>query len=432
MPATLLLIDIALLALTAIGNPAPGGIGGVELGIGFLLGFAFLFSGVYGVRLGPLEVDREQKATLVVIGLYLLSFVLSFLVAMTTGVEFVPAFRSILPYTAFLPYALAGLLFSTSSAVTQTKRALVLAGLGHAVYLLWLYFVGTKDPLDVRAVLLSRTTFLDARTTLPLFFASAVLPLASIAAERSLWRRALLAFVVFISAAAGFSTQTRSQVLAMGAGMVFFAITFAFWRSRMRAEALVFAVRRLVIVLAVGVAISGTLIATVPRLRVLASTIVARQELSLDNGRVNDEWIPAINAVLRQGVPGILFGVGPGRSFVTLGGEERTYVHNLTIYSLLYNGVIGVFVILSFYLFIVIWLVRKAFVSRNVDYLAFAAMVVAMFFYVQLFAVHKLLSYNLMLAFAVQVALHRERERVPEPVRVAERNDLPAGAPLVA
>lgn len=151
-----------------------------------------------------------------------------------------------------------------------------------------------------------------------------------------------------------------------------------------------------------GGAVAVGILYLIPHTRSLLEALVLRSQTEADTGRIANEWIPALNAVIDDGLPGILGGIGAGQSFITAGGEERTYVHNVLLYGLVYFGAPGLALMLLAYAVILVGLWRRALASADRRYLALAAMVVALLVFAQFFAVHKLFSYNLMLMLVVQ------------------------------
>ena len=95
-----------------------------------------------------------------------------------------------------------------------------------------------------------------------------------------------------------------------------------------------------------------------------------------------------------------------------LSGEERTYIHNLSIYSLVYGGLFGLLACYGLYFTVFSALVKKAYHSENSAYFSFAALLASLFFYGQLFAVHKGLAFNIMLFLIIGLALSPPLKKV--------------------
>jgi hypothetical protein len=149
-------------------------------------------------------------------------------------------------------------------------------------------------------------------------------------------------------------------------------------------------------------AAAAAIVVTVPPLRALAGAVVLRATLEGDTGRMADEWSPVVESISDEGLGAAVHGVGAGRSFVTGAGQERTYIHNVVLYGLYYSGIPGAGLWLLAYGLLGLGLFKRGWSDEAPELLALASLVVALFVYGQFFAVHKLLSYNLLLMLAVQ------------------------------
>lgn len=117
----------------------------------------------------------------------------------------------------------------------------------------------------------------------------------------------------------------------------------------------------------------------------------------LGGSRLTDEWFPALTRFRSGTVLEQLFGIGAGLPFTTSTGEPRTYIHNYPIYVLLYQGVLGfvaylvLYAVLSWRALICFW--------KQADLVALAAFATLAAFHVNalFFAVHKLVSFNLVM-----------------------------------
>lgn len=398
----LILALAGMLGLTLIGEPAPTAVGVTELLL--VLGTVLLVVAALararllrGWRLGP-----SHRSILVVTAAYCLSVLAGMAIGLLGGAEPDAATRAAAPYLLFLPVAATGAWLGHRSTLPATLRAMVLVGVAHAIFLLVLFGTGVQDLLDLRAVFLGRTTLLDARTTIPLFLASAVLPLAWIGEGRAS-RRVGALILVALSVAGALSTQTRSQLLAMAMGMLTFLPFYGVWWAHRHGRSLARATRRMLAIGVVSALVMAGAVVTVPTLRVLAQAVTLRTAADQDNGRIANEWVPAMQQVSAS-ASSMTLGIGAGRSFITGEGEERTYVHNLGIYSLVYGGVSGVLITAIFYLVVAMALIRRFRHEGGLESAAMLALLVALATYAQFFAVHKLLSYNLLLALIAQAA----------------------------
>lgn len=407
-------VNLLLLTATGLAAPAPTEVGVWELVLAAGLGLTLLIAAT-GVLTGRARiVHREQLVALLVIPALGFPVVVSVIVGVLRGITFDAALRSALPYAAFLPVALLGLVVGRERRLSVVTGPLIVVGVAQAAYLLGLFLLRVPDPTDTRTVLLARITLLDPRTTLPLLFGAAIIPMAAVAAARRRLVRIFWAVPIAMAVGAALSTQTRSQVVALVAGAGTFAALHAVWRARQRGRSWLLGLLRGAVAGLLGAAVAIGVLYLIPHTRALLEALVLRSQTSADTGRIADEWIPALNTVLDDGLPGVFGGIGAGQSFITASGEERTYVHNVLLYGLVYFGAPGLALMLLAYVMILVGLWRRALAHADRRYLALAAMVVALLVYAQFFAVHKLFSYNLMLMLAVQ-ALVQPPGRPAEP-----------------
>jgi len=118
-------------------------------------------------------------------------------------------------------------------------------------------------------------------------------------------------------------------------------------------------------------------------------------EQTLGTGRFEDEWLPALSRVREGTLLEKMFGIGAGNAFVTSNGERRTYVHNYLIYLILYQGVFGVLTFLILVASLGLRSIRGWWRSGDTCSLAALGALAALYSNSMLFAVHKLLSFNL-------------------------------------
>jgi len=395
-------VNLTLLAATGLGAPAPVTVGPWEIVLAGALGFTVLLI-VTGVVVGRVRiVSREQLVPLLLLPAFGAPVVISIVMAVLRGIPTDLAARSAIPYLAFLPVALLGLLVGRERRPMVVTAPLLIAGLGQSAYLLGLFLLRVPDPTDTRTVWLARITLLDPRTTLPLLLAAALLPMAAFAASKGMLRRLLWALPIGLAGAAALSTQTRSQLVAVLAGVAAFAAIHAVWRAGRRGQPWYRGLARGAVAGLVALVAVVAILYAIPHTRALLQALFIRSATSVDTGRVANEWVPALDAVVGGGLPDLLAGMGSGQSFITAGGEEQTYVHNLVLYGLVYFGAPGLCLILLGYALLVAGLWRRGHRTGDRRYFALAALVIALFVYAQFFAVHKLFSYNLMLMLAAQ------------------------------
>ncbi len=395
-------VNLVLLGATGIGSPAPTAVGIWELILAAALGFT-IFLLVAGAFTGQVRVtSRAQIVPLVLVAALAFPVLISVIVGLLQGVPVDAATRSALPYAAFLPVALLGLLVGPAPRLGVITGPLLVAGGVHASYLFGLFLLRVPEPTNLRSVFLARITFLDARTTLPLVLGAAMLALGGLTRARGWVLRLVWAIPLALAIGGTVSTQTRSQLLALVAGAAAFGFFFATWRSHRSGERWFVSYARGLLWVVLGLAVTLAVLIAIPQTRALLQALVIRSQTSADTGRIGDEWVPAVNALLDRGIPGLLGGIGAGQSFITASGEERTYIHNLVLHALVYFGAPGLCLLLLAYAVLLAGLYRRGVRSGDVRYFALAALLVSLLVYAQFFAVHKLFSFNLMVMLAMQ------------------------------
>jgi O-antigen ligase len=204
------------------------------------------------------------------------------------------------------------------------------------------------------------------------------------------------------------ATQTRAQLLAIAVAILFFGLLFLIRRPTKTA-----------IATAVALCVLGAItVAIVPPLRNLAIVVVERQRELGDNARLEDEWLPALNLWERRGPLASVIGIGLGEPIRTFSGDEKTYIHNQAIYNVVYTGFLGLVMVYGVYFASLFVFLRRFWRDRTVYDLGAAACLLAIMVYALFFAVHKLLSFNLMLFTLVAMAM---RQSSPPAVSDEER-----------
>jgi O-antigen ligase len=410
MAGVVLAVNSVLVLASLVGNPAPQSVGPWEM---LLVGTVAATVGlllVTGVT-GLLAVRyRHQFVPLLLIPAFALPLLVSIVVGVAAGVPMGAALRATAPYVLFLPVLMLGLI-APRPAPGLTTIPLCIAGLLQSLYLLGLFLVAVPDSSNAERVWILRTTLIEPRTTLPFLLAAATLPLAWRDRVTTGWSRILGPASAGLAAAAALSTQTRSQVLAVLAGIASYFVLSVTLRLRRQGRPWVVVGSRVALGLLGGLVIMAALGVAIPQTRALMQAVAMRSQSELDTGRFRDEWEPAVDAVLERGLPGLTFGIGAGESFITAGGEERTYIHNLVLYSLVYFGTPGLGLMLLSYILLFLALVRRSYSEDDPRYLGLAAMLAGMFVFAQFFAVHKLFSYNIMLVLAAQTLAQPARKR---------------------
>ncbi len=126
---------------------------------------------------------------------------------------------------------------------------------------------------------------------------------------------------------------------------------------------------------------------------------------AVENGRIFDEWLPAINHYMTLSIFEKLLGAGNGTSFRTEKNEKRRYIHNIFIYSLVYFGFFGLLGILFIYGYTFISLLIRFRRTGQHAYLGLVGLLSGLLCYSQFFVCFKSLPYNLILATIFAFAL---------------------------
>lgn len=384
LPVSVTVYLTLILLLTLVGSPAPRRVGLAEVA---LLVTIAASCGVVLAYYSRLRITGGVFAWTVLYG-YVLSWVLSGMIGVLAGADGYSVVRAIAPYLIFFPLLLIGFIVGRREAALAVIVSAVFVGSLHAVYLVYL-FVSSGGATGVTYdVLYNRTTLLDARVVLPLYLCGGlgVLPGLYIKKLR------LCSFAILGVVVVGcLSTQTRAMVLSLLFGIVVYFLLESVRRRGAVAPIAVF--RGLCLLLVAGlfgiiVYYSSSYAAS------MVDALFYRMEMSGDNGRVVNEWIPALMAWVDGGPAAWLFGIGSGESFTTQSGVERSYIHNYLLYVLLYTGLIGVMVISLFYYWLLVSLWRWGIVDKSPVPNALISIVLSFLLYAQLFAVHKLFSFN--------------------------------------
>jgi hypothetical protein len=418
----LLIFPVLLLAFFA--NPAPVSIEIADIG---LLGLVLL-TGLTGFsQIKTYTFGKTESFLLFALVWYLVSLLLSGLSGLLHGIPVLNVLRSIGPYLGFFPLLFAGFLQHEHIRPRKIAIFMLMAGLLQSGYLVYLYAIHAGHSGNTMDVLRNRITLKDPRTTLPLILAIAVLPLVFYFGHtrqgRQQWLLEILAgCLMLLGLFSGVITLTRAIVLAMLMGWATFFLLFFHYCTFHQPHTLPHMTRKTLAgcVLFIMILLSFS---QVPAIHVMENGLLARfqnhhagNKTDYSDGRLYDEWAPALTTWKNSGPAGILLGIGSGNSFTVLSGEERTYIHNLCIYNLVYGGIFGLAGCMIMYLALFRTLLKRTIQTGQTVYLAWAALLASLFFYGQLFAVHKGLAFNAMLFVIVAIALAQpeQSQRMPE------------------
>lgn len=414
MKAVFFVVLFVSVSLTLLADPAPATL---EITDVLLLGMALVTAvlSLFAARRYPIGQTERQIISAVIF--YISYLLFSALMGFLQGVPVMGVFRSVGPYLGFVPLIAVGFLPEKTLNPRMIAIIFIMVGLMQVCYLSELYFSHGGHGTTL-SVLRNRITFKDQRTTLPLMLSVAILPLMFVSGrqlsgiKQTLMAAGVMALLM-VGLFAGVITLTRAIFLSIVAGwLAFFAASLWQRSCDRRFKASVF-FNRLFSAFAFA-ALVLMLVSFIPRIQLLESGLFARffnhaglGHVDYTNGRLYDEWIPALTTWINSGPLGWVLGVGAGNAFTVLSGEERTYIHNLSIYSLVFGGLYGFFATLFLYYILFKSLLVRAVQTQNSVYTGMFALLFSLYFYGQLFAVHKGLAFNEMLFLITGLTLIR-------------------------
>jgi len=391
-----LIIYVSLL-LTLVANPAPQGIGPFEIIVTLLMFTVLLFS-----LCSKLSIRKTNSVVLFLWLLYIISLGSSAGYGLVQGAHLYKVLGSTAPFLVFTPIILYAFSKPRTSIVTTLVNALIVVGIFQALFLIYLYFGRSISLQNVDSVLQYRTTYLDPRTTLPFLLASATLPLTKITLSNL--KSFLWIIAVFISFLAAFTTQTRSLILAVIFGILayfcFALLSYAINNIRFNKNTVIKAISAVFITFIIGLLVmiqSSTF-------QALTSAIVYRSVTAGDNGRIEEEWKPAIKQWSNGSNVNYLIGMGLGVPFENEVLGKQTFMHNVFLYNLVYGGAFGLIIVLIMYVFLVTILFSCG-LNEPLTW-SLLACILAMLLYAQFFAVFKSLGYNCMLCYLWAIAVN--------------------------
>lgn len=409
------IIIFSLMLTTLLANPAPISIELFDLVLIILPCLLVLVS----MRLTAYYfIDAIEFPLMISILLYFCYLSLSMLMGLIDNVPILNILRAVGPYINFLPLLIIGFIPARWIDLNAIIIVLIIIGCLQATYQLYLFYI-SSPALNTLSVLRARITLLDPRATLPIVLSASILPLAylfTVPSTPIVKKIMLISFnlmLVFIGLFGSIATLTRSIVLSIFVGWSAFFILYIQHLIQENKFFFVSLLKKLTFSSAVFFAIF-IVISFIPSIYFLEQGLLSRfihtaasgSSADYSNGRIFEEWLPALYHWTHSGILDIFFGIGAGHSFIIASGEERTYIHNLLIYDLVYGGIFGFLASISLYFFTFKTLLIRAKQSMQIIYLALAALLVSLFFYGQLFAVHKGFAFNAMLflitAFAMQ------------------------------
>lgn len=416
MPILIFLSLFLLVLASFLANPAPVTIELLDFVLIALPGLIAIFS----VALSQsYQLFRLEMNVVVAVILYLSYLLISALIGILHGIPLLNVARSIGPYLNFFPLLFIGFLPPRLLRLKTLSFILITIGLIQIGYLSYLYFGQASAIHNTTSVLIKRITILDQRTTVPFLLAVPILSLILLFKNKQSqgYRLTPLALsLMIIGLFAGIITLTRAIFLSILFGWTVFAVFYLIRQQQLQSFSVSTFLKKISFYLPFFLVVL-VLLSTIPQIQLLESGLLARfasapVNTDYSDGRIYDEWLPALTTWVHSDLLNIFFGIGAGNTFTVLSGEERTYIHNLSIYSLVYGGFFGLFASLWLYLTVFRTLLIRAHQGNNISYLAYAALLASLFFYGQLFAVHKSLTFNIMLFLIIGLALQSTDQEI--------------------
>lgn len=413
-----IIIDFTLLCIVLVSflaNPAPESI---ELADLILIALPCFLAVICLSATTSYEIYQTESNLLIAIMLYLSYLLGSMLLGLLHGVSLLNVLRSIGPYINFIPLLFMGLLPSRLINPWSIGLILIMIGTLQASYQIYLFLTHSNEAVNTIGILRSRITLIEPRTTLPIALAVAILPMAFLSTKNILVKL-MLSGLIILGIFASTATLTRSIMISILIGIITYIFLYIHKQIRSYSFSLLSLLRSISIYMTFFI-VSILLMSMIPKIYILEQGLFARfyhytsstASADYSNGRLYDEWLPALKTWLSSDILSLFFGIGAGNTFIVPTGEERTYIHNLSIYSLVYGGIYGLFACLWLYYTLFKTLIIRAYQSQQIIYLGFAALLLCIFSYGQFFAVHKGLAFNAMLFLMITIALCKPTKRV--------------------
>lgn len=455
-PLTIALWWLLLLVLsfTLFMPPAPTHIELPE--IIFSLGLLSLYGCVIAANIYVgFDLQAIRLPLFLLLFFYAAGYACSAMIGLSESIGFMQVIRSTAPYLMFLPIVL--LPRSLIPHKNRVLHLLIAIGLLQSLYIIGYFLYITLHTkylssigIEVNSpmgVLIYRVTLSEPRCTIPFLLASGILPLHLLFTEHRLRHYIYSLCCVLLSLLATVVTLTRGLFLAMTSGWIVFLCFLLYTYRKSLRDIFQFNKHKFIITVSTLALLTGILFT--PPVKYATHAMYARftnhnllaeylaehpellkrieeymrkarergetvQEGLLDNkfykdysnGRVQEEWLPALKTWYNSNLIHRIFGIGSGKPFYTLHGQPRTYIHNIFIYTLLYGGVFTLIVSLLFYAMIAWCYLWEAVTTQQMVNLSFLALFASISAYAQMFAVHKLLSFNAIFALLIMLVIY--------------------------
>jgi hypothetical protein len=410
----LIFLSVLLQCVLVLSAPAPAGFDSAVAFEGALL-LSILICGIWRSTWYPARDGFDRRTIWLysaLLGYLLLRAMFDALAEMSSASELIRHVASIIvPGVCFLPW----LFTSTRGSLSRLMIWSAVPGLLQIVVILWVQ-IFVASAADGAQAVIGRITLVDARTTqtgivflFGLFATYAVIP-----GSKSL--RLASAVGCAVALVVCMATLMRSMLLILGCQLVVAVLcSFLFygvWNS----------LRRLALPLALAALAAILALAVVPRFQASIEAFVERMGMTdLGEGRIEGEWDIALSqftSAADESLTTALFGFGPRFSFESSFGDTRSYLHNVELFWLIFYGLVGAAIGC-----VMLW-AGSIRVIRNCGSGSVASCYVAccwfgLIAYAQVFAVHKLVLYNVQLAILVVVASVSSSGVMPRKARVS-------------
>lgn len=395
----LIFLSVLLQCVLVLSSPAPAGFDSAVAFQGVLL-LSILICGLWSSTWYPASADFDRCTIwlyLVLLGYLLLRAMFDALAEMGSASEVIRHVASIIvPGICFLPW----LFTSSRGSLSRLMIWSAVPGLLQIIVILWVQ-TSVVPAADGAEAAIGRITLVDSRTTqtgIVLLFGAlvtyAVIP-------NSKYLRFASAVGCAVALVVCMATLMRSMLLILVCQLVVALLcSFLFygvWRG-LRRLALAFVLAAIAAILALAV---------VPRFQASIDAFVERMgAIDLGEGRIEGEWDIAVSqytSAADESLTTALFGFGPRFSFEASFGDTRSYLHNVELFWLIFYGLAGATIGCM-----MLW-AGSVRVIRNCGSGTLASCHVAccwfgLIAYAQVFAVHKLVLFNVQLAILIVVA----------------------------
>jgi hypothetical protein len=409
----LIFLTVLLQCVLVLSAPAPAGFDSAVAVEGALL-LSILICGIWRSTWYPARDGFDRRTIWLysaLLGYLLLRAMFDAFAEIGSASELIRQVASIIvPGVCFLPW----LFTSARGSLSLLMIWSAVPGLLQIIIILWSQ-IFVASAADGAEAVIGRITLVDARTTQTgiVFLFGLLATYAVIPGSKFL--RLASAVGCAVALVVCMATLMRSMLLILGCQLVVAVLCsfllYGVWNS----------LRRLALPLAFAALAAVLALAVVPRFQASIAAFVERMGVTdLGEGRIEGEWDIALSqytSAADQSLTTALFGFGPRFSFESSFGDTRSYLHNVELFWLIFYGLVGTAIGC-----VMLW-AGSVRVIRNCGSGSLASCYVAccwfgLIAYAQVFAVHKLVLYNVQLAILVVVASVSSSGVTPRKARV--------------